>query len=58
MSKETESLFAAMFALEGVREILRQTAPAHELDEAQKEQVKKALEKVRKALQVIEEWSR
>ena len=36
MSKETEGLFAAMFALEDVREVLRKTAPQHELDEAGK----------------------
>jgi len=58
MSKETEGLFAAMFALEDVREVLRKTAPQHELDEADKKAVRTALEKVKKALQVLEEWSR
>jgi len=57
MSKETENLFNAMFALEDVREVLRQSAPKHELDEKQKEQVRKALEKIKKALNVLEKWS-
>ena len=58
MSKETESLFRVLFALEDVREILRETAPEHKLDENQKKKVKAALEKARKMLQVLEEWSR
>jgi len=57
MSDETEALFNAMFELEEVREILRQTAPSHELDEAQKEKVKKALAKAAKALEVLRKWS-
>ena len=58
MSKETESLFRVLFALEDVREILRETAQEHKLDENQKKKVKAALEKARKMLQVLEEWSR
>lgn len=58
MSEETEALFTAMFSLEDVREELRKTAPKHELDEEGKALVRKALEKARNALEVLEKWSR
>ena len=48
-------MFGALFALEEVREILRQTAPGHELDEAQKKKMASALAEVKKHLSVLEE---
>jgi Sep-tRNA:Cys-tRNA synthetase len=53
--KIVEKTFEALFALEDLREILRKTAPFHNLTEEQKEEVKAILGKVRKALNRIEE---
>jgi len=56
MSRETQSLFKAMFALEDIREILRKTAPTHELGEEEIKKGKKAIKKVKEAIEVLEEW--
>ncbi len=58
MTRESDSLFGALFALEEVREVLRETAPNHALSAEQKERVTEALEKVKKAVAALEEWSR
>lgn len=58
MSQETDALFNALFALEDVREIIRQTSPKHELSEEQKEKVDKALGKAEKALGNLRKWSK
>lgn len=55
MSEETENLFAALFALEDVREILRKTAPKHSLNEEEKKKAKEALDKAKKSIKKIEE---
>jgi hypothetical protein len=54
MSEETDALFQALFSLEEVRELLRQTAPKHKLNEEQKKKLKEKLGEVRKALEVLE----
>ncbi len=56
MSKETQSLFKAMFALEDIREILRKTAPTHELTEEDIKKGKKAIKKVKEAIEILERW--
>ncbi|RLF57955.1 MAG: hypothetical protein DRN25_05790 [Thermoplasmata archaeon] len=56
MKKETQSVFAGMFALEEIREVLRKTAPTHELEKNEIEIVEKALKKLKKAVRDIEEW--
>jgi Sep-tRNA:Cys-tRNA synthetase len=55
VEKVVEETFEALFALEDLREILRKTAPFHNLTEEQKEKVKAILSEVRKALDEIEE---
>ena len=55
VEKIVEETFEALFALEDLREILRKTTPFHNLTEDQKEEVKAILNKVRKALNEIEE---
>ena len=55
VEKIVEETFEALFALEDLREVLRKTAPFHNLTEEQKEEVKAILDKVRKALDEIEE---
>jgi len=52
--KIVEETFEALFALEDLREVLRKTAPFHNLTEERKEEVKTILNKVRKALDEIE----
>ena len=54
VEKIVEETFEALFALEDLREVLRKTAPFHNLTEEQKEEVKTILNKVRKALDEIE----
>ena len=54
VEKIVEETFEALFALEDLREVLRKTAPFHNLTEEQKEEVKTILDKVRKALDDIE----
>ncbi len=53
--KSVEETFAALFALTELRQVLRDTKPTHKLTEAQKEQVRKIMEDVRKSLSLIEE---
>lgn len=55
MSRESEAVFTALFGLEDVREILRESAPGHELSDEQKEIVKKSLERIRRSLDNLEE---
>jgi len=57
MTSETENVFKALFALEEVRELLRETAPGHKLNPEGKEKLKKALTKVKSSLEVLEKWS-
>lgn len=54
MTEETEALFNGLFALEDIRELLRETAPGHKLNVEQKTRLEKALKKARKALDRLE----
>jgi len=55
MSKESDALYGALFALEDVREILRQTAPGHKLGAAEKKRLAAALKEARESLKILEE---
>jgi hypothetical protein len=55
MSGETESLFGAFFALEDIRELLRQSAPDHRLGETEKEELKTLISKAKNHLSDLEE---
>ena len=55
VEKIVEETFEALFALEDLREVLRRTTPFHNLTGEQKKEVKTILNKVRKALNGIEE---
>ena len=55
MGEHSDALYKALFALEDVRELLRQTAPGHELDDGQKKKLAEAVEEVRRQLAVLEE---
>ena len=55
MSKETDSLFEAIFALEDIREVLRETAPKHCLTDQQKDRVNKALQTVEHAMKELKD---
>jgi hypothetical protein len=54
MTEETDALFAAFFALEDAREILRQSAPKHKLTEDQKKSLKDSLAKARSSIDRLE----
>jgi hypothetical protein len=54
MTDETSALYEAFFALEEVRELLRQTAPEHKFSEEQKKKLKELLAKARKSMDLIE----
>lgn len=53
--KAVEKLFDALYKLTDLREMFRKTAPTHELDNAQEEEMKDILKEVRKDLDSIEE---
>ena len=46
MTELTNALFEAIYGLEDIREVLRQSAPIHELDNTQKERVELSLGRV------------
>jgi Sep-tRNA:Cys-tRNA synthetase len=54
LDKLTKSTFEALFAIEDLREILRETAPFHKLTNEQKRQVRDILSRIKKALDEIE----
>ena len=54
MTDETDALFEAKFALEDIRELLRQSAPDHELDDEQKLKLTKAIEKITSSAKRLE----
>jgi hypothetical protein len=54
MTDETNALYEVLFALEEVRELLRQTAPQHKLSAEQKARLRELLEKARKSIEVVE----
>ncbi len=53
--RAAEALFTALFSLTDVRALLRETAPSHELDDAQKALAAKAFASVQKQLAILEE---
>ena len=53
--KVVEELFASLFALTDLRQILRETKPTYNLNEIQRHQVREIVESVRVSLSVIEE---
>ncbi len=56
MTEEVENLFKAIFELEEIREILRQTAPNHKLTDAKKRKLKDSIEIIRESLKKLEEF--
>jgi len=54
MTEESDALFQALFSLEEVRELLRQTAPKHKLNIEQKKKLKEKIGEIRKALEALE----
>jgi hypothetical protein len=54
MSRDSDAVFRALFALEDVRELLRESAPKHVLDREQKIRLSKALDDVASCLKVLE----
>jgi len=54
MTEETNALFDALYALEDVRELLRQTAPKHALDAEQKKRLAEAIARARSSIDKIE----
>lgn len=54
MTEETDALFEALFNLEEIRELLRESAPKHKLNEEQKKKLKEKIEKIKKNLSILE----
>lgn len=54
MTEEVENLFKAIFELEEIRELFRQTAPHHKLTDEQKKKLKDSIEIVRESLKRLE----
>lgn len=54
MTEETDALFEALFNLEEIRELLRESAPKHKLNEEQKKKLKEKIEKIKKNLSTLE----
>jgi hypothetical protein len=52
--RRVEDTFRVIDIMEDIRDLWRQNAPLQQLDEPQKEQLVKKLEKVRKAVERIE----
>lgn len=52
--KAVEQTFAALFALTDLRQIFRDTKPAHNFDTEQKRRIKQIVENVRQCLEIIE----
>ena len=56
MSKRAvDAVFQALFILSDIRFLLRETAPQHVLDEAQKKRAATSIEKVKRQIAIIEE---
>lgn len=53
--RAADAVFQALFSLTDIRQILRKTAPDHQLDEEQKQKTAKALASVKKQIGIIEE---
>ncbi|MCT8338212.1 hypothetical protein FKB36_12110 [Methanoculleus sp. Afa-1] len=56
MSKRAvDAVFQALFLLSDVRFLLRETAPGHDLNEAQKARAATTLDKVKRQVAILEE---
>ncbi len=56
MSKRAvDAVFQALFILSDIRFLLRETAPEHDLDEAQRKRAATSIEKVKRQIAIIEE---
>ncbi|MDT8358313.1 MAG: hypothetical protein RQ758_07415 [Methanomicrobiaceae archaeon] len=56
MSKRAvDAVFQSLFLLSDLRTLLRETAPAHALDESQKESARSAITKLTRQVAIIEE---
>ncbi len=56
MSKRAvDAVFQALFILSDIRFLLRETAPQHDLDDAQKKRAAASIEKVKRQIAIIEE---
>ncbi|PKL62017.1 MAG: hypothetical protein CVV31_08140 [Methanomicrobiales archaeon HGW-Methanomicrobiales-2] len=53
--RAVDAVFQALFILSDLRFLLRETAPEHDLDDAQRERAKTSLEKVKRQIAIIEE---
>ncbi|MBD3260850.1 MAG: DUF2100 domain-containing protein [Candidatus Altiarchaeales archaeon] len=53
MSEYSDNLFKALFDLEQVREVLRETAPQHDFDEVQRAEVEENLLSAEKSIKKI-----
>lgn len=52
--RAVDAVFQGLYLFTDLRAILRETAPAHRLDEEQRAAVAKALEKLRKQADILE----
>lgn len=50
-----DAMFQAFFLLTDIRALFRLTAPDHQLDETQKEEAAKVIEKLKKQVGILEE---
>lgn len=56
MSKRAvDAVFQALFILSDIRFLLRETAPEHDLDEAQRKRAATSIERVKRQIAIIEE---
>ena len=55
MTEAVENFYKAIFELEEIRELLRQSAPKHKLTEDQKNKMSGSIEIVRESLKKLEE---
>jgi len=53
--RAVDAVFQALFLLSDIRFLLRETAPQHDLDEAEQKRAAATLEKVKRQIAVIEE---
>ena len=51
---KVDKLFEAFFALVDIRQIFRETAPKHDFDKKQKDQIKKSISKAKNLLDEIQ----
>jgi len=54
MTEETNAFYEALFAMEEIRELLRQSAPEHKLNDEQKKKLKDLVAKIKSSLDSIE----